>query len=45
MTRDNDLLDLMAEGNPDGLALKALHPAIEIIDPVSFLGKAELSPP
>jgi putative PIN family toxin of toxin-antitoxin system len=45
VTRDNDLLDLMAEGNPDGLALKALHPAIEITDPVSFLSKVELSPP
>lgn len=45
VTRDNDLLDLMAEGNADGLALKTLHPAIEILDPVSFLARAEFSSP
>ena len=39
VTRDNDLLDLMAEGNADGAALKALHPAVEIVDPVSFLAR------
>ena len=42
VTRDNDLLDLMKEGNADGVALKTLHPTIEIIDPVAFLGKVEL---
>ena len=45
VTRDNDLLDLMAEGNVDGAALKALHPAVEIIDPISFLAKVEPAAP
>jgi putative PIN family toxin of toxin-antitoxin system len=45
VTRDNDLLDLRAEDNADGLALKALHPTIEITDPVSFLTQAEFTVP
>ena len=43
VTRDNDLLDLMKEGNADGSALKARHPAIAILDPLAFL--AVVSPP
>jgi putative PIN family toxin of toxin-antitoxin system len=44
VTRDNDLLDLMNEGNADGLSLKALHPTISILDPLAFLA-AVVSPP
>jgi putative PIN family toxin of toxin-antitoxin system len=43
VTRDNDLLDLTAEGNADGVALKTLHPAVRILDPVSFLAKSKPS--
>ncbi|HKB02315.1 MAG TPA: putative toxin-antitoxin system toxin component, PIN family [Gemmataceae bacterium] len=43
VTRDKDLLDLMAEGNPAGRALTALHPDLQILDPVSFL--ASIAPP
>jgi putative PIN family toxin of toxin-antitoxin system len=45
VTRDKDLLDLMGEGNADGLALKALHPGLKILDPVSFLASAPAPKP
>lgn len=43
VTRDNDLLDLMKEGSTDGLALKALHPSVAILDPRAFI--AAVNPP
>ena len=37
ISRDNDLLDLMQEDNPDGQAFRALTPGIQILTPPEFL--------
>ncbi len=37
VTRDNDLLDLMKEDNPDGQAYRRHCPGLTILNPVAFL--------
>lgn len=37
VSRDNDLLDLMKTDDPDGVAFRAAHPTINILDPAAFL--------
>ena len=37
MTWDNDLLDLMKEGNADGKALKSLAPDLTILTPLEMM--------
>jgi putative PIN family toxin of toxin-antitoxin system len=37
VSRDNDLLDLMKPDDPHGVAFRAAHPAITILDPAAFL--------
>jgi predicted nucleic acid-binding protein len=37
VTRDNDLLDLMAANSPDGEALRREIPDLVILDPPAFL--------
>lgn len=37
VTRDKDLVDLMGEGGPDGVALHQLCPKLAIVHPVAFL--------
>jgi len=44
VTRDNDLLDLMAE-NPDGIDFRARFPVLKILDPVAFLHELAATPP
>ncbi len=43
VTRDADLLDLMNEGNSDMVVVQALHPALNILDPVAFFTMVDSS--
>jgi hypothetical protein len=44
VTRDNDLLDLMKEGNADGRSLKALQPSLTVLAPPDFLDAMSAPP-
>lgn len=44
VSRDNDLLDLMAGTDPDAEAFRATYPGITILDPVGFLQTIRSAP-
>ena len=37
VSRDNDLLDLMRDDNPDGQGLRAVAPGLRVVTPPEFL--------
>ena len=37
VSRDNDLLDLMAGTDADAVAFRTAYPAVCVLDPVAFL--------
>lgn len=37
VTNDEDLLDLMSDGNAEGKALRRIHPAFQVLTPPRFL--------
>jgi putative PIN family toxin of toxin-antitoxin system len=45
VSRDKDLLDLMASDSADGLALRALHPSFRVLSPPDFLKLLPPTPP
>ena len=41
VSRDKDLLDLMSSTNPDGVALRRIHPTFRVLTPPGFLAELE----